>query len=139
MNISVLEASNYFRGLLVLIRIDGKVNRTERTLVLRAGKCLGFQESFCRNAINEILENTFVDVSPPRFASQIVAGMFIRDCLLLSQAEGIPTRAEESWIRAAATKNGFSKAWCDHHLRNAYAWVKQDGTLETERVTHVTY
>ena len=60
MKITVIEGSNYFRGLLLLISKDRKLTEPEIILMKRIGKALGFEKDFCNDAIHEILENKFV-------------------------------------------------------------------------------
>ena len=70
MNISVVDASNYFKGLLLLIRKDRKVTESEVEFMRHIGKALGFERQFCENAIQGILENEHIRDQPPRFATK---------------------------------------------------------------------
>jgi hypothetical protein len=65
MNISVIDGSSYFKGLLLLIRKDRRITESEVRLVKRVGKALGFESRFCGNAIHEILENSYIADTPP--------------------------------------------------------------------------
>jgi hypothetical protein len=64
MKIARVDASNYFKGLLLLIRKDGKVTTAEKEPTKCIGKSLGFEKQFCDNAINEILENSIPQTRP---------------------------------------------------------------------------
>ena len=64
MKISIKDASSYFRGLLLLIRKDKRVDHSEVDLMKRVGKSLGFEPRFCENAIHEILESTYIAETP---------------------------------------------------------------------------
>ena len=59
MKITVLDGSNYFKGLLLLIRKDRKITQAEIELMKRVGNTLGFEKTFCDNAISEILGNRY--------------------------------------------------------------------------------
>lgn len=60
MKIRLLDASEYFRGLLLLIRQDHTITESETRLIRRVGKTLGFEKEFCDNAIQDILENEYI-------------------------------------------------------------------------------
>jgi hypothetical protein len=124
--VSVLDASNYLRGLLVLIRRDGKVSDGERDLVLGAGRRLGFNEEFCANAIREILENTFIDDSPPRFSTAGLAMTFIRDGLRVAWADREIHPSEADWLRSVARANSIPLAWFERELEMAGKPEKRD-------------
>ena len=73
MKISVPDASNYLKGLLLLIRKDRKISEEEHELMARVGKNLGFEKNFVENAIHEILDNKYITVIPPEFSSREIA------------------------------------------------------------------
>ena len=95
MEISVIDASNYFKGLLLLIRKDHKVTGAENALMARIGKRLGFEKEFCESAVQEILKNRYIEDSPPEFSSRELAMMFVRDGLALAFADSVMDYKEE--------------------------------------------
>ena len=108
MTINVLEASNYFKGLLLLIRKDRKVTPAEIEAMKRIGKALGFERRFCENAIAEILENAFIVDEPPHFPSRELAYKFIKDGLFLAFIDHRDIDPhEERWLRLTAENNGI--------------------------------
>jgi hypothetical protein len=110
-NISVREASDYFRGLLLLIRKDGMITEQEKMLVNRIGKSLGFEKHFCETAIHEILENEHVSIDPPIFSSMDLARSFIKDGLLIAEADKEFHGFEEEWLHTTAEKNSVDIDW----------------------------
>ncbi len=106
MNITVLEASEYFRGLLILIRKDFKTTQHEIDVVKRIGKILGFAEEFCANAVSEILENPFITEESPLFSTRELAIKFLRDGISIAFADGEAHPREEEWLGSVARKNG---------------------------------
>lgn len=106
MKISVLDASHYFRGLLLLIRKDRQVTDPEIDLMKNVGKALGFDADFCETAIAEILDNAYISDSPPVFSSIDLAAKFMRDGLALSfiDHEEIDPR-EELWLKQTCEQN----------------------------------
>jgi hypothetical protein len=111
MKITRVDASNYFRGLLLLIRKDGKVTDKEKELTRHIGKSLGFEREFCDNAIHEILENKFIVDVPPVFSTRELAMKFVKDGLTLASSENEVRAPEEEWLKSTATKNGLSAEW----------------------------
>ncbi len=111
MTIDMKDASEYFRGLLLLISKDRKIADTETVLMKRIGKALGFEKDFCENAIREILENRFIVDEPPRFSTGELAMKFIKDGLTLAGADDETHHAEVVWLKAAAAKNGIEEEW----------------------------
>jgi tellurite resistance protein len=107
MKISVLDASNYFKGLLLLIRKDRKVSQSESDLMKRIGKTLGFEKEFCDDAIRDILANRYIDDTPPDFSTRELAVKFIKDGFSLAFADNEFDPSEEEWLRSTAERNGI--------------------------------
>jgi hypothetical protein len=105
MKISVLDASNYFKGLLLLVRKDRKISQSETGLMKRIGKSLGFEKEFCENAIRDILENEYIVDTPPEFSTKELALRFIRDGLALAYSDNEYDPAEKEWLRSTAERN----------------------------------
>jgi hypothetical protein len=135
MKISIMDASNYFRGLLLLIRKDHKVTNTETELMKRIGKTLGFEKEFCENAIHEILDNPHVADEPPAFSTKELASKFLKDGLALALSDGEIHHSEEQWLRSTAEKNGLDTASFSYELN--LARNRQDSTdrLEVDDLT----
>jgi hypothetical protein len=110
-HITVREASDYFRGLLLLISKDGLISEPETILMKRIGKSLGFERDFCNNAIKEILENEHVSLEPPQFSTIELAKKFIMDGLILAEADSETHAFEEAWLKSTAEKNYIDVEW----------------------------
>ncbi len=111
MKISVIDASNYFKGLLLLIGKDRKITDPEIALVQRIGKSFGFEKVFCDNAIRDILENKFILDVPPKFSRKELAKKFIKDGLALAASDNEIHPSEEEWLLSIAEKNGLDVEW----------------------------
>lgn len=107
MNIGVIDGSNYFKGLLLLVRKDLKVSESEIQMMKRIGKKLGFEREFCENAIRDVLENTYIVDLPPEFSTQDLATKFIKDGLALAFSDREVHPSEEEWLQLTAEKNGL--------------------------------
>jgi hypothetical protein len=135
MKITLIDASNYFKGLLLLIRKDGKVTDAETELTKRIGKSLGFEEEFCDNAIHEILENRFIVDTPPEFSSRELAMKFIKDGLTLASSDDEVRAPEEEWLKSTATKNGLGIEWFSQERQNTVRARGIDARLEVDHLT----
>jgi hypothetical protein len=106
-----LEAGNYYRGLLLLIRKDNKVTEEEYFHLKSIGKILGFEKLFCETAINDILENQHISKAPPLFSKIKLAKKFISDGFYIACCDNDLHPKEEQWLRAVADKNGIEEDW----------------------------
>jgi hypothetical protein len=111
MNISVVDGTNYFKGLLLLIRKDRKITETEILLLKRIGKSLGFESEFCDNAIRDILENEYIVDAHPEFTTKELTVKFIKDGLAIAFSDNDFHPSEEEWLRVTAQKNGLDVIW----------------------------
>ncbi|MBE2228917.1 MAG: hypothetical protein IAE93_16290 [Ignavibacteria bacterium] len=110
MKISKIDSSNYLKGLMLLIRKDHRITETENILLMRIGKSLGFDAEFCEKTINDILNNNFIEDTPPLFAEKELAVKFIKDGLAVIFSDNIIHPAEEEWLIATAVKNDIDLA-----------------------------
>ena len=134
MKITLVDRSNYFKGLLLLISKDGRITDTERKMTQRIGKALGFEKEFCERAIDGILENKFIENVPPEFSTKELAAKFIRDGLILACCDGEIHRRKKSWLRSTARKNGLNSRWFIQELEIAIGRQLFDGHLEVDYV-----
>lgn len=119
MKITIVEGSNYFRGLLLLISKDHKISEPEIVLMKRIGKALGFEKDFCNDAIHEILENRFILEEPPKFSTKELAKKFIKDGLMLAGSDNENHSSEEAWLELIAKNNDIEIEWFLHERENA--------------------
>ncbi len=116
---TIIDASNYFKGLLLLARKDKKTTQSEIDLVRRVGRTLGFEREFCDNAIEEIHENRFIVDEPPGFSTRELAAKFIRDGLAFAFADRELDQRELQWLLSVAVKNGLDEEWFSMQLESA--------------------
>ena len=137
MKLSIIDGSNYFKGLLLLIRKDRKIVPAEIILMKRIGKTLGFEAEFCDNAIQEILDNRFIVDAPPEFSTEDLAVKFIKDGLALAHSDGEIHPEEEEWLRSVAEKNGIDPEVFSRERGAAARGTKFPGRLEVDDMTVV--
>lgn len=135
MKISVLDASNYFKGLLLLIGKDRKISDPEIALVQRIGRAFGFEKVFCDNAIRDILENKFILDVPPEFSTRELAKKFIKDGLILAASDNEIHPSEEEWLLSVAEKNGLDTQWFSKERQSTEKGRDIHGVLEVDALT----
>jgi hypothetical protein len=135
MKISVVDGSSYFKGLLLLIRKDGKITDPEIELMKRIGKTLGFEKEFCDNAIREVLENKYIVDTPPEFSTKELAIKFIKDGLSLAFSDSEFDLTEEEWLRSAADKNDLDLKWFLQERRNTANRKEPPAHMEVDDLT----
>jgi hypothetical protein len=135
MRIKIIDGSNYFRGLLLLIRQDRKIAESEILLMKRIGKTLGFEREFCENAIHEILDNKHIPDTTPEFSSIELAKKFIKDGLAIAHSDEEVHPSEEEWLRMTAINNGVDADWFEDECSNAIARSHLPEHLEVDSLT----
>lgn len=133
MNIAAIDASSYFKGLLLLIKKDRKVAESEVEMIKRIGKILGFEEEFCNQAIEGIMENKYVRDQPPKFSTRDLAVKFIQDGLTLALSDNEMHPAEEEWLKLVAELNGLDLQWFNRERQKKLGEAKHQRRLEVEQ------
>ncbi len=119
MNLNYQDKGNYFRGLLILIGKDNIIDDKEKKRILEICNRLGYDSKFCDEAVNNFLENEFINLNPPQFSSKKVATQFLKDAIGLSLVDNDFHADELVWIEKVASKNKISNEWLDKEL-NAF-------------------
>ena len=110
------DKSESFRIFLLLIRQDGKISKQERDLMMRIGKMLDFARDFSETAINDVLENPHISLSPHRFSHPDVARAFLKDAIALALADGSLDESEREWLTLVADENTIPCEWMDGEI-----------------------
>jgi hypothetical protein len=113
MDLSLLNKSNYYKGLLVLLRRDRIIDARERDLLLQMGEILDFDRRFCEATIDSLLSNTHITRKPVIFSDERIKECFFRDALRLALVDGYLHPMELCWLRTVAHANNQSDQWLD--------------------------
>lgn len=135
MNIPIVDASNYFKGLLVLVKQDRKVTDSEVALIKRIGKALGFEQEFCEHAIAGVLENENIRDQPPKFSTKELAAKFVQDGFVLAFSDMELHPSEVEWLRLTAELNGLHMQWFAREQQKAAAETTSASPLHVEGFT----
>ncbi len=135
MKITVIDASNYFKGLLLLIGKDRKITDPEIEMMQRIGKALGFEKKFCDTAIHDILENRYILDRPPEFSTKKLATKFMKDGLTLAASDNEIHPFEEEWLLSTAKINGIDVEWFIQEKQKAMNRKSIQTYLEVDGLT----
>lgn len=111
MEITLLDRSNYYKGLLLLIAKDKKISDNEKEYLLKLGKVLGFESQYCEQNIDTVIENKYITDDPIKFSNQELARVFIRDGIKIAFADDALHLTELEWLRSVLEKNNLSDEW----------------------------
>jgi hypothetical protein len=117
MKLSLLDRSNYYRGLLVLTRRDQVIHPRERQLMLEFGRILDFDKRFCEAAIDDLLRNPHIKNEPVTFSNPKTAECFLRDGIRLALVDKNISPKELGWLRSVARANGRTDSWLDAEVQ----------------------
>lgn len=111
-----IDRSNYLRGILIVVAKDRKISEEERNYVMKVGAKLGFEKKFCQSAINEILDNQFIQFEPPKFEDKEIAKQFLIDGIGLAYADFNFHPKEIEFLRDTAKVNSIEEDWFINEL-----------------------
>ena len=138
MEIGYKDKGNYFRGLLILIGKDNIINKQERNSILSIGEKLGFENKFCNDAVENFLENPYIDTDPPIFSSYSIAKKFLEDAINLSLVDNDVHTEELEWLQNVAEKNSISSEWLDKKIKSSLLDYSNDGITEVKSEINLT-
>ncbi len=130
MSLSLVDRSNYYRGLLVLTGRDRIIDPRERDLMLQIGKMLDFEKRFCEAAIDDLMVNPHLMKEPVVFSGPAVAECFFRDAVRLALVDGEINPQELRWLRRVAKANGRTDKWLDSIVQGFPAQKDSSGHSE---------
>ena len=128
------DKGNYFRGLLILIGKDNIILEEEKQKVLEIGNRLGFDPKFCIDAVNEFLENKFINSEPPRFSSKIIAKSFLEEAINLSLIDYNVHIEELEWLQNVAETNDVNKEWLNSKIQQQVYRIAPKGLQIQEKL-----
>ena len=118
MNIALVDKSSYLRGLLILARKDNNISKIQKTIILKAGKQLGFSSEFCEEILDTLLYNECLCEEPIKFNSCAVAQSFVADGLKLTCSGKSIMDEELEWLWKAAEINSVDLNWLNEQVKN---------------------
>lgn len=111
MKLNLIDKSNYFRGLLVVIRKNKTVSESSSGKIKRIAAVLDFNKEFVDSSLKNLLENMHIVEETPVFSDTLIAESFIKDGIHLAFSDGIMNLLQIQWLANTAQKNNLSKQW----------------------------
>jgi len=118
MDLNLLDQSNYFRGLMLLIARDNKITIDEKIKIKRVAKIFNYNQEFVDSAMSDLLDNKYINNEVPEFSNIRFSEMFIRDGLKITIEDGLIDIRKIEWLKKVAIKNGLSKQWLFYEFEN---------------------
>ena len=134
MKFTLLDRSNYLRGLLILIGKDRKITNEEKEMMRKLSDALGFSREFCEDAMSELLENEYIMEEPPKFSNIEVAKIFIKDGIKIAFADKEFHLYELSWLRTIAEANSVKHDWGLKEFENFKSDADPDDDFEITKL-----
>lgn len=116
MEISIIDKSNYLKGLLITARKDNQLAESEKKIIKEISIKLGFASDFYEDTIKSLLNNKYIKDDPIKFSNKKIAESFVDDGLRLAYSDNKVSENELDWLRATAEENGISKKWFEEKL-----------------------
>ncbi len=132
MKLTLRERSECFRGFLLLIAQDRVVSPEEKEMLRRIGKALDFEQRFCEEAMNDLLENIHIAKTPPVFSHPEYAEAFLCDCIRIAAADQEVHPEEMAWLVKIAEANGLSASWVRETARKRAEGKTEPGERRME-------
>ena len=111
MEFSLLDKSNYLKGLLIIARKDNQLAESEKNILKNIAERLGFASDFYEETIKNLLVNEHIKDEPIKFANTKIAASFISDGLKLAFSDKKIHGAEIDWLKATAVQNSLEENW----------------------------
>lgn len=138
MELNLIDKSNYFKGLLILIRKKKAVTESTRRTVKRIAAVLDFNQDFVDSSIKNLLVNKNIVEEPPKFSDYRLAESFIKDGMRLAFSDGILNLFQIQWLASTAEKNNLSKQWFFMELEDFFDQYESNSetTFEIQKRKH---
>jgi hypothetical protein len=111
MILNSLDRSYYFKGMLLLVKKDDKISLEEKELLMRIGSLLRFNQQFCEQTINDLLQNEHITEFPLEFSNKEFAEIFLKDAIKIAFSDHSLHIKEYNWLRQIARTNKIDDHW----------------------------
>ena len=111
MKISVIDKSNYLKGLLIVAKKDNQLSHPEKEMIRGIATRLGFAKDFYEETLRNLMANKYISESHVIFSDIEIAKSFISDGLMLAFSDTQDSETEIRWLQNTALKNGITLEW----------------------------
>lgn len=131
-----MDRSNYFKGLLILSKVDEDIANQEKEILKIVGEKLGFNKEFCDNTINEAIKNKYIKNEPLIFSNRQIANMFLRDGIMLAFSDSNFHEKENEWILKCAKLNNIPENRINELITKA---LNSDYKIDKKQLEVINY
>lgn len=107
MTLTVIDRSNYLKGLLVLAKQDKVLEPTEKNYIRDIARRIGFGEDFYEESLRGLMVNKYITEEPIVFSTREIAEAFINDGLTLALIDSKMDIKEKLWLEKIAAANNI--------------------------------
>lgn len=115
--LTVIDKSNYLRGLLILAKKDNRLIENEKNIIRDAAKRMGFSKDFYEETLRNLMNNDYILEKPIIFSNQEIAKLFISEGLELAFSDNELCKSELGWLKEIAKANEIPEDWLDDILK----------------------
>ena len=126
MELTLLDRSNYLKGLLVVAKKDNQLTEPEKNILKGIAKRLGFATDFYEDTIRSLLANKYISENPIKFSDKKIAESFVADGLNLAFADDFPAEKEIDWLHSTASANDLNDEWFNLKIKNMKEALKSN-------------
>ncbi len=116
MNITVLDRSNYLKGLFITAKIDKELTQKEKDILKKISDKLGFATDFYQETIRSLLTNKYIKEEVIVFSNTEIAQSFLTDAIQLVCSNNRITDEEITWLKNTAVANNLNTEMVDKEL-----------------------
>ena len=117
MELTLLDKSNYLKGLLIVAKKDNQLTEPEKQIIRDVALKLGFATEFYEDTLKSLLINKYIADDPIKFSSIKVAQSFVSDGLKLTFSDIKLPDKELNWLKLTASVNNIDAEWFNDKVR----------------------
>ncbi len=117
MELTLIDKSNYLKGLLVVAKKDNQLTEPEKKIIRNIALKLGFATDFYEDTLKGLLANKYIEEKPIRFSDKKIAESFVADGLKLAFSDQMISGKEIDWLKATAEENEIDAEWFSDKLK----------------------
>ncbi|MCE1189556.1 MAG: hypothetical protein LWX56_10475 [Ignavibacteria bacterium] len=102
---TILDNSNYLKGLLILARQDKKLASQEKDFIRGIAQRFGFSKDFYEDTLKYLMSNKYIVDEPIHFSEKSIAESFLNDGLELAMSDDDLDTKELAWLKKTAEAN----------------------------------
>lgn len=108
---TLLDKSEYLKGLLILARKNNSLDEKEKTVIRNVANRLGFSKDFYEDTLKYLMSNKYITEEPIKFSNPSIAKLFIKDGLELAYSDNELCEKELNWLKSIAKENQLEVDW----------------------------